>query len=114
MRSRSSRRLSVGGWPLAVGNSSSANGERPTANSRWVYPKSRNNKSSLRVASSMDAFHDQVENPIGHHDLRRALDLGRRPIARDDKHFVLIGVEPDRSVGDVVGHDQVGVLAQQL
>src|SRR5437016_5280940 len=77
------------------------------ATSKCVYPKSRSSNSSWRRASSMTDFRDhQIENPVGHHDLRGPLDLRGRPVAADDQHFVLIGIEADGTVGDVVGHDQ--------
>src|SRR5689334_4985875 len=113
-RISSRRSLAVGCWPLAVFISPSANGQRPTANSKCVYPRSRSSSSSLRTLSSMQTRNYQIEDSVGDDDLGRARDLRLAAVAGDDQHLVLVGVEADRRIADVVGHDEVRVLTQQF
>src|SRR5882672_8553538 len=103
MASNSPRRSGAGCWVLGAG----------LEMSRWVKPNSRSNSSSrARSSVTRQLLHHEIEDAICDGDLGGPGDFGRLAVARDHQHFVLIGVESDRGIRDVIGHDQIRFLAR--
>src|SRR5712664_2495316 len=68
------------------------------------------NGGALRLARHEAQAHDFVENALRHFALAHARESKIASVARKQRHHVGIVIEACAFGGDIVGHDQVGVL----